>query len=131
MIKNRELDHIGMAVTDPAKAAAWYQDILGFKLTGKFPNNEGKDVYFVSNTSGGVTYEIYEGDNLPEACIGKIDHISYPSDDIEKDYAYALEQGYTICTDGIEGIPTFWDNGVRYFKILSASGEQVEFCQKV
>ena len=42
---------------------------------------------------------------------------------------WSKEQGYTICTDGIEGIPTFWEKGCRYFKLLTPTGEQVEFCQ--
>ena len=35
----------------------------------------------------------------------------------------------TITTNGIEGIPEFWEKGCRYFKIASPTGEQVEFCQ--
>ena len=60
---------------------------------------------------------------------GKIDHISYLSNDIEADYQYCVNAGYKICTDGIEGIPYFWEKGCKYFKILSPTGEQVEFCQ--
>ena len=73
-------------------------------------------------------YEVYEAD-IPEAVQGKIDHISFVSEDIEADFAYCVEQGYTICTNGIESIPTFWENGCRYFKLLTPTGEQVEFCQ--
>ena len=54
---------------------------------------------------------------------------SFDSQDIEADYKFCVEQGYTITTDGIEGIPQFWANGVRYFKIASPTGEQLEFCQ--
>ncbi|MEQ2389473.1 hypothetical protein Q5W10_12320, partial [Waltera intestinalis] len=48
---------------------------------------------------------------------------------IESDYAYCVKNGYKIVTDGIEGIAGFWDNGIRYFKIASPTGEQFEFCQ--
>ena len=37
--------------------------------------------------------------------------------------------GYRFEEEGIQEIPTFWERGVRYFKILSPSGEAVEFCQ--
>ena len=60
---------------------------------------------------------------------GRIDHYSFASDDIESDYAYCVKNGYKIDTDGIEGIAGFWDNGIRYFKIASPTGEQFEFCQ--
>lgn len=50
------------------------------------------------------------------------------SDDIESDYAYCVKNGYKIVTDGIEGIAGFCDNGIRYFKIASPTGEQFEVC---
>jgi lactoylglutathione lyase len=61
----------------------------------------------------------------------KIDHISLVSTDIEADYRFCVSQNYIISTDGIENIPNFWDHGIRYFKIVSPTGEQIEFCQKL
>ena len=46
-----------------------------------------------------------------------------------QDYKFCVEAGYEICTNGIEEIPRFWDNGFRYFKIVSPTGEQIEFGQ--
>jgi len=66
---------------------------------------------------------------LPDEVSGRIDHYSFASDDIESDYAYCVKNGYKIVTDGIEGIAGFWDNGIRYFKIASPTGEQFEVCQ--
>ncbi|MDD3795835.1 MAG: VOC family protein [Lachnospiraceae bacterium] len=129
MIKNRPLDHIGLAVTDVEADAAWYQKVLGFTVKGKFPSSDGHNVYFLTSKDGSVTYEMYQSDNLPADAIGKIDHISYVSNDIEADYRFCADAGYTISTDGIEGIPNFWEKGCRYFKIVSPTGEQIEFCQ--
>ena len=133
MIKNRPMDHIGLAVTDVEASAAWYQEVLGFTVKGKFKNPDDADatwVYFLTSADGSVTYEMYQSDLVTDA-IGKIDHISYVSKDIEADYAYCTAQGYKVCTNGIEGIPYFWENGCRFFKILSPTKEQVEFCQVV
>lgn len=127
MIKGKKLDHIGLAVNDVEKNAQWYQDILGFSVKGKFIDDNEKHVYFLE--SNGTTYEMYQDDSLPADAIGKIDHISYTSNDIETDYKFCVGKGYKICTEGIEEISQFWDNGCRYFKILSPAGEQVEFCQ--
>ena len=105
MIKNRRIGHIGIATNDVARDVEWYVNVLGFEVTGKFQN--GNDtVYFLKN-----------------------DDYSFASDDIESDYAYCVKNGYKIVTDGIEGIAGFWDNGIRYFKIASPTGEQFEFCQ--
>lgn len=129
MIKNRPLDHIGLAVSDVEADAAWYQEVLGLSVKGKFQNPEGRNVYFLSTADGSVTYEMYQDDSLAAGAKGKIDHISYVSNDIEADYKFCVNAGYDICTDGIEGIPNFWKQGCKYFKIKSPTGEQVEFCQ--
>ena len=31
--------------------------------------------------------------------------------------------------EGIQEMPEVWEKGVRFFKIMSPSGEPVEFCQ--
>ncbi len=129
MIKNRKMDHIGLATNDVEADAKWYMDILGFRILGKF-NNQGDTVYFLNN--GDVTYEMYSANPpLPEALSGKIDHISFVSYDIEADYKYCREHGYKITTDGIEQIDAFWEKGIKYFKIASPTGEELEFCQKL
>ena len=118
MIKNRRIGHIGIATNDVERDVQWYVDVLGFEVTGKFQN--GNDTVF----------EIFPSySRLPDEVSGRIDHYSFASDDIESDYAYCVENGYKIVTDGIEGIAGFWDNGIRYFKIASPTGEQFEFCQ--
>ena len=38
-------------------------------------------------------------------------------------------QGYIFEEEGIQELPTVWEKSVRYFKIMSPSGEPVEFCQ--
>ena len=125
MIKGRKLDHIGLAVTNLEASKNWYCDVLGFEVIGHFYSGS-TPAYFIKN--GDTVYEMYEQE-LPETLQGKIDHISFVSNDIEADYAFCKEQGYAIATNGIEGIPTFWEKGCRYFKLLTPTGEQVEFCQ--
>ena len=128
MIKGRKLQHIGLACKDVEANAKWYQEVLGYEVIGCFgggPHN----VYFLK--SGETVYEMYQVDSLPEAVQGKVDHIAFDSYDIEADYKFCVEQGYQICTNGIEEIPRFWDNGFRYFKILSPCGEQIEFSQNL
>ena len=125
MIKGRKLDHIGLAVTDIEASRAWYCDVLGFAVLGHFYSGT-TPVYFLKN--GETVYEMFEKD-LPETLQGKIDHISFVSNDIEADYAYCKEQGYAMATDGIQAIPSFWEKGCRYFKLATPTNEQVEFCQ--
>ena len=72
MIKNRPLDHIGLAVTDVEADALWYQQVLGFKVKGKFLNTDGNNVYFLTTRDGLVTYEMYQDNSLPEDEKGNI-----------------------------------------------------------
>ena len=127
MITNRKLDHIGMAVDNVEAAKDFYVSVLGGTVIGTFfCDGDPNPVYFVK--VGEIVYEMYQEPVAPDAR-GKIDHIAYVSTDIEADYKFCVEKGYTITTDGIEALPTFWNQGCRYFKILSPTGEQVEFSQ--
>ena len=126
MIKNRKLTHIGFATDNIDATVNWYIDVLGFELIGSFSSPAGEPIRFIR--SGETVYEIYTpigGDDAP----GKIDHLCYESTDIEADYAYCKAQGYTFQAEGIQELPTVWEKGVRFFKIMSPSGEPVEFCQ--
>lgn len=126
MIKNRKMGHIGLAVSDLETAVKWYADVLGFELIGSFVTPGGVQARFLK--SGNLIYEIFRplgGAAAP----GKIDHFCFESTDIEADYAYCVAQGYSFEAEGIQSIPTFWDKGIKYFKILSPTGEAIEFCQ--
>ena len=122
MLKGRSMDHIGIASINVEADVQYYVDVLGFRIIDHFGT-----CYFIQN--GGTVYEIFSRKEQPEAAIGKIDHIAYTSRDIEKDYAYAVEQGYEIATNGIESIDRFWAHGIRYFKIRTPGGQQIEFNQ--
>lgn len=126
MIKNRALGHIGLGVNDIEAAVKWYMDVLGFELIGEFETPAGEPVKFIK--SGGIVYEVFQPIG-GAAAPGKIDHFCFVSEDIEADYHYCAEQGYPFEEEGIQEIPTFWERGVRYFKIMSPTAEAVEFCQ--
>jgi len=126
MIQHRPLGHIGLATNDIEATVKWYIDVLGYELIGSFDSPKGEPIRFLR--SGEIVYEIFQpigGADAP----GKLDHFSFSSEDIEADYRYCLEQGYTFEEEGIQELPTVWEKGARYFKIMSPSGEPVEFCQ--
>lgn len=126
MLKNRKMGHIGLGVNDLEATVQWYMDVLGFELIGSFVTPDGIPAKFLKN--GDLVYEIFQpigGVSAP----GKIDHLCFESTDIEADYAYCVARGYSFETEGIQSIPTFWKNGIKYFKIMSPTGEPIEFCQ--
>lgn len=126
MIKNRKMGHIGLAVNDLEASVQWYCDVLGFEVIGSFVCPDGTQVRFLQ--MGDIVYEIFQPIG-GAAAPGKIDHFCLESTDIEADYAYCVAQGYTFEEEGIQSIPTFWEKGIKYFKIMSPTGEAVEYCQ--
>ena len=128
MFEDRKLDHIGVMATDSEKDAKWYMEKMGYTLKGKFKSSHG-DYYTWFVTNGNVTYEISQRANLDPMLQGKVDHIALTSNDIEADYKYCVDNGYTISTNGIEEIPGRWEKGCRFFKVVSPTGEQVEINQ--
>lgn len=126
MIKNRALGHIGLGTNDIEADVKWYIDVLGFELIGDFKSPEGEPIKFIK--SGDIVYEVFQPIG-GAAAPGKIDHFCFDSQDIEADYRYCVEQGYSFEKEGIQELPTVWERGVRYFKILSPTGEAIEFCQ--
>jgi len=127
MIKGRSMDHIGMAVCDVEASKNWYCEVMGFRVIAAFDCGMAHPVYFLQN--GTTIYEMYQKDDIKEEVKGKIDHIAYVSNDIQSDYEYCVKQGYKIVTNGVEEIPSFWNNGVKLFFIESPTGEKVEFIQ--
>ncbi len=128
MFEGRKLDHIGIQTVDSEKDANWYMEKLGFKLKGKFKSSRG-DFYTWFVTNGEVTYELSQKADLDPMLQGKVDHIALNSADIEADYKACLDAGLTISTNGIESIPSRWENGCRFFKVVSATGESIEINQ--
>lgn len=128
MIKGRNLDHIGLATKDIKATTDWYVKVLGFELIGDFKAPDGTPCKFIRGKD--ITYEIFQPVNgIDPSVEGKIDHISFKSDNIEKDYEFCMKAGLNCTTEGIQTIATFWEKGCRYFKVASTTGEQIEFCQ--
>ena len=122
-MQNRELDHIGVATPHIEKTSAWLES-LGFKLKGAFMSGKVPCRFF---TNGHVCYELYQPEDM-KGDRARIEHVSYVSHDIEADYAQCMHDGFTCTTDGIESLD-FWENGCRFFKIGSPTGEEIEFDQ--
>lgn len=112
-----KIDHINVTVNNLEESIKFYQDVLGFEVVARF--NGGME--FVFMTDGEVTYELIQGQK------GSFDHIAYVSEDIEKDF----EKYKEIAISSIGFVPFLFENGVKYFFINGASGEKIEFIQKL
>ena len=133
MLKIKSLQHIGIIIPDVEKSAEWYIEKSGFEKMGEFWA-DGSHVIFVKNQASGVMFELIqrpEGSAQAKEVLengGTIDHVAYEVADLEKEFAHAKELGLDII-EGICDVPTFWDNGFRYFLVHSAGGEKIEYCR--
>ena len=118
------LQHIGIPTKKFEDTLNFYK-ILGFteKYSTKQPN--GKPVTFYE--LGNLCMEIYESDEVSER-YGAIDHVTIDCANINEAYAYALKEGLTIVSEGVEALP-YWKNGIRFFKVEGPNKEVFEICQ--
>ena len=132
MIKTTSMHHIGVYMTDPEAASAWYTTHMDFKVVGDFTTASGHRAIFITSDSTGITYELVgqpKGSEQYNSLLGgpaDIAHVAYEVEDIEAAFAQAKEEGLNIM-EGIVDLPTVWANGYRYFMVYTATGENVEF----
>ncbi|ALJ31256.1 VOC family protein [Apilactobacillus kunkeei] len=120
------LQHVGIPSKDLDKTIEFYKS-LGFDQAGLFHNGENRCAFM---RYGNLTVETWEGDPVAMEN-GAINHISMNCTDVDKAFAAAKEQGFDVLDDEIQSIPTFWDNGIRFFNIQGPNHEKIEFCQIV
>ena len=120
-------DHVGLATNDLERTVRFYVDELGFEEVSACIAADGTPIKFLRN--GGLNYEIFQlaGATLDQT--KRVDHMSFVSNDIEKDYEYYMKQGYECTSGGIQRLDEAWENGCRYFKIKGPGGEEIEFDQ--
>lgn len=119
------IQHIGIPTSDIEKTIVFYEK-LGFvtEHRNQVPSN-GTQVAFLRMKN--LVIETYaEGGNGLD---GAINHLALDCTDIDKAYQWALEQGFTLLSQGIEKLP-FWENGVAFFIIEGPNKERIEFCQR-
>lgn len=122
-----DFQHSGMPAKDLDETIEFYTTKLGFEVAGIFKNGENRCAFL---RYGHLTIETWEGDPAPMTT-GAINHWAFDTPDIEAAFANAQELGLSIKEHEIQSIPTFWDNGIRYFNVTGPNGETIEFCQIV
>ena len=102
MIKGRKLGHIGLGTNDIEATVQWYLEVLGFEIIGDFKSPAGEPIKFLKR--GDIIYEVFQPIG-GAAAPGKIDHFCFESHDIEADYEFCKEKGYTFVSSETAYIP--------------------------
>ncbi len=73
------ISHVELTVTDCAKSAAWYHEVLGFRLM-KYTQDESLEVYAMRHPSGAtvdvMTHHETPNERFDERRVG-LDHLSF------------------------------------------------------
>lgn len=117
--------HVGIPAVDLDETIAYYKH-LGFKEAGYFPNGNEHCAFM---QLGNLMIETYSGEITKARQEGSISHVSINTTDIDKAYEAAKELKLNIVENEIQSIPTFWDNGIKYFNVIGPNNEKLEFCQ--
>ena len=132
-LKINRLQHIGIPITDIKKSEAFYER-LGFEnvMSSTFTEHgaEGKVSMMRLNE---IVVELYQ---MPEPELteikqrrnGRIDHVAFDVDDIDKTFATLKGEGFEI-PESEPVFLNFWKNGCKFFFIIGPDGERLEFCQ--
>ena len=122
-----DFQHSGMPAHDLDETIAFYTEKLGFELAGLFHNGENRCAFL---RYGHLTIETWEGDEATMHT-GAINHWALDTPDSEAAFENAKNLGLQLKDTEIQSIPSFWDNGIRFFNIYGPNNETVEFCQIV
>ena len=88
--------HVGVRVVDPAKADAFYNDILGFRLQWKGGRKDGPPEWISMMVPDGydwVEYMVAETTPTPKQ-LGVLNHYALDTLDVQKVYQTVVERGY-------------------------------------
>jgi catechol 2,3-dioxygenase-like lactoylglutathione lyase family enzyme len=120
------IQHIGLPTNDMKATADFYQS-LGFTIAFETVVKEDncRVCFFKLGNFCIEAYENHQALMKP----GAIDHIALDTTDIEAAFEFAKKGGFKLLNTEIQCIPSFWANGVKFFKIEGPNRENIEFCQ--
>lgn len=117
------VQHIGIPTNDLDKTIEFYKN-LGFNQKGLFLNKDSRCAFM---ELGNLIIETWEGDVVGK--VGAINHISLNTTNVKKSFEEVKAKGCELIDQEIQSIPSFWENGIKYFNILGPNQEIIEFCQ--
>lgn len=134
------VQHLGLPVTDVAKAKSFYTSKLGFEVKEEpvVRTDEG-NVLLLFLERRGLVLEFWRpvGAALDEVAArghGHIDHFAMDVTDVRRAMADAQANGIALdpgTADGPAGIPQAWSKGVEYVFMLGPHGEKFEFNERL
>lgn len=93
-----QLEHIGIAVTDPMAAAEWYRRVLGFEVLHTAGGPESANAFVRSEN--GTVLEFWRQEDQPSTADELSDplqlHVAFKSENPTDDAKYLVDEGATL-----------------------------------
>lgn len=127
----KKIEHVGVMVKDIEASITFYKEVLGMELLGMLdhPNPNIKLAFLGFHGAKETELELIQGynDQLPQE--GKVHHIAFTVDDIEKEVQRLkqLEVEVKFIDKEITTLP----NGSRYIFFYGPDGEWIELFQSI
>ncbi|MFT8639808.1 MAG: VOC family protein [Bifidobacterium sp.] len=122
-----DVQHVGLPTSDLDGTIEFYKNVMGFEVAGVFRNGDSRCAFL---RYGHITLESWEVEESQMAD-GAWNHLALDCKDIDAAFENAKALGLDLIDKEVQGIPSFWDNGIRYFNIHGPNKEIIEFCQIV
>ncbi|WP_226666722.1 VOC family protein [Metabacillus litoralis] len=116
-------EHVGIQVENIENSINFYQKVVTLDLIDQFKHTDGKMKLAFLGINGKIIVELIEGynPNLPEE--GKVHHIAFKVNEIEKEKKRLEELEVELIFEDITVLP----NGAKYLFFRGPDREWIEF----
>ncbi|UHA58230.1 VOC family protein [Metabacillus litoralis] len=119
-------EHVGIQVENIERSITFYKDVVGLELLDQFLHTDGKMKLAFLGVGGNIIVELIEGynPNLPDE--GKVHHIAFQVDNIEKERDRLRAANVEWIFEEITELP----NGAKYIFFRGPEKEWIEFFER-
>jgi len=119
-------EHVGIQVENIERSITFYKDVVGLDLLDQFLHTDGNMKLAFLGVGGKIIVELIEGynPNLPDE--GKVHHIAFQVDNIEKERDRLRAANVEWIFEEITELP----NGAKYIFFRGPEKEWIEFFER-
>jgi lactoylglutathione lyase len=119
----KKFEHVGIMVKDIETSRQFYQQIVGLELIEEMIHTNGELKPAFLGINGDTIVELIEGDNANLPAEGKVHHVAFTVEGIEKEKERLQSLGVSLVWEDITTLP----NGTKSLFFLGPDGEWIEF----
>ncbi|OAS86112.1 MULTISPECIES: VOC family protein [Metabacillus] len=119
-------EHVGIQVANIERSITFYQEVVGLTLIDQFLHTDGDKKLAFLGVNEEIIVEFIEGYNADLPAEGKVHHVAFKVENIEKEQKRLDEAGVEWISKDITVLP----NGAKYIFFRGPDQEWIEFFEK-